>query len=248
MKEYISRLRAGCKTYVFISWWVMRILMLAAFIASFFEEKPDMSAQIHIAVCFIASFFWEMTQATSAKSLFRVIPSSIHTVANVGFFLSAVLGVYFNFYYTVRFFDPLLQGFFGFISVLYGYEIAYALVKRDRFSATKAMVFFVAFGISFICFNAWELGEFFSDQLMGHLTGQAGNAQFWSQALAEGTAIEKSLIDPLVDEREPLMGLMLDVFVHSLSSFIALIFINIFPYRLRGKYKYDIEYGNNIVE
>lgn len=248
MKDYISRLNSGCKGYVFVFWWVMRIAVTACFISSFFTGKIDFSGQLHMAVCLGATFFWEMAQATPKKSLFRFIPSSIHTFMNIGLFLSAVLGIYFDFYCTVRLFDPLLQGFFGFISVLYGYEIAYAMVKRDRFSATKAMVFFVAFGVGFILFNVWELSEFFFDQLMGYLTGKPGNSQFWSQALAEGTARAESLIDPLVAEREPIISLMVDVFVHSVSSFIALIFINIYPYRLRGKYKYDIEYNNNNVE
>ena len=107
------------------------------------------------------------------------------------------------------------------------------------------MVYYVAFGVAFMWFNAWELGEFFTDQLIGHLTGTVGNSQFWSQVIADGTARANSIIPALVTEREPLMDIMCDVIVHSVSAFAGLIFINVCPYRLRGKYKYDIEYGNN---
>ncbi len=248
MKEYISRLKGGCKAPVFILWWVLRVLMLAAFVLSLFSENCTLTGQIHIALCFVGSFLWELSLAMPEKSLFRFMPPSIHTVINAGLTVSAVLGVYFNMYYTVRFFDPILQAYFSFISVLYGYEIANAFVKKEHFAATKAMVYFVAFGVSFICFNAWELGEFFADQLVGHLTGQVGNAQFWSELLSEGTSRADTIFPPLVPERAPLMDIMADIVIHSASAFAALIFVNLCPYRLRGKYKYDTDYGNNLVK
>lgn len=247
MKEYISRMKSGCKMPIYISWWIMRALMLVAFVMNFKGENVIVTGQIHIAVCFLASFLWELSLSMPKKSLFRLIPSSIHTVINIGLTISAVLGVWLDMYYGFILFDPLIQAFFGFVSVLYGYEIAYAMVKKEHFAATKAMIFYAAFGVSFILFNIWELGEFFSDQLIGHISGQPGNAQFWSVALAEGTAREGGVIPALVEERVPLMDIMLDVIVHFISSFAALVFINVYPYRLRGKYKYDAEYGNNVV-
>ena len=107
------------------------------------------------------------------------------------------------------------------------------------------MIFYAAFGVSFIFFNACELGEFLCDQLIGLATGDVGNAQFWSVALAEGTGREVSIIDAINPERIPLMDIMADIIIHSASAFLALIFINVFPYRLRGRFKYDIDYGNN---
>ena len=247
MKQYISRLKGGCKTPVHILWWLLRAAMLVCFVTSIVSGSFTLTAQIHIAVCILGSFMWEFSLAMPEKSFLRFMPSSIHTAINIGLFVSAVLGVYFNMYYTNRLFDSVLQVFFSFISVLYGYEIAYTFIKKKHFAATKAMVYYIAFGVGFICFNAWELGEFFFDQLLGHLTGQVGNAQFWSVALAEGTARAKSLFPPLVSDRQPLMDIMADVVIHSVSAFAALIFINLRPYRLRGKYKYDTEYGNNHV-
>ncbi len=246
MKQYISRLKSGCKTPVYILWWVLRLCMLAAFGASLASDAFTLTSRLHIAFCFVGSFMWELSLAMPKKSLFRLLPSSIHTVINIGLAVSAVFGVFFNLYYSFRFFDPLMQAFFSFVAVLYGYEIAYAMIKREHFAATKAMVYYVAFGIGFICFNAWELGEFFCDQLAGHLTGQVGNAQFWSVALAEGTDRAKSIFPPLVSARQPLMDIMADIVIHTVSAFAALIFINLRPYRLRGKYKYDAEYGNNL--
>lgn len=247
MKEYISRLKKECGKHTFILWWVLRLLMLFSFVASLLDETATPTCQIHTAICFVGSFLWELSMAMPRKSLFRLLPASIHTAINVGLAVSSFAGIYFELYYASRFFDPLMHAYFSFVAVLYGYEIAYAMIKKEHFAATKAMVYYVAFGISFILFNIWELGEFFSDQLLGHLTGEVGNAQFWSVSMAEGTARAKSLIPPLVSERQPLMDLMGDVLIHTFSSFAALIFVNLRPYRLRGKYKYDAEYGNNLV-
>lgn len=247
MKDYIFRLKQGCKTGTFVLWWMFRALILFAFVSGFSGDSFTVTGQIHIAVCFIASFWWELSLAMGSKSLFRLMPSSIHTIINAGLTVSAFCGVYLNMYYTFRCFDPVMQAFFSFVSVLYGYEIAYAIIRRDRFSATKAMAFFVAFGISFLSFNIWELGEFFTDQLVGHLTGEVGNAQFWSVMLSEGTARAESVIPSLVDARAPLMDIMCDVIVHSVSAFAALIFINLYPYRLRGRFSYETDYANNLV-
>lgn len=245
MKEYISRLKKGCKLHTFIYWTLLRALMLVVFVSTVMSGKASLTALVHIAVCFFASFLWELSQAMPKKSFLRFMPSSIHTALNTGLFISSFFGVYLDWYYDIRFFDPVMTAVFAFWSVLYGYEIGYALVKKYHFSATKAMVFYAAFGVSFILFNVCELGEFFCDQIIGLATGEAGNAQFWSVALAEGTGREESIINAINPERIPLMDIMADIIIHSCSAFLALIFINVFPYRLRGRFKYDIDYGNN---
>lgn len=253
MKEYISRLKDGCKLHTFIYWSLLRALMLYALFHCATGDSfaaGDITAVtglIHIAVCFIASFLWELSQAMPEKSILRLLPVSIHTALNTGLAVSSFCGIMLNRYYEVRLFDPLLTAFFGVWSVLYGYEIAYAVVKRKHFAATKAMVFFAAFGVSFIFLNVCELGEFISDQLLGLATGQVGNAQFWSAALAENTARAESVIPAIDSARYPLMDTMADIVIHTVSAFCALIFINVCPYRLRGRFRYDIDYDNNYV-
>ncbi len=247
MKEYISRLKDGCKLHTFIYWSVLRLLMLCAFFGYLFADGASdkdavrITGVIHILVCFIGSFFWEFSRAMPEKSILRFVPASIHTALNTGLFVSSFFGILMNAYYKTEVFDPLITAFFAVWSVLYGYEIGYAYVKKYHFAATKAMVFFAAFGVSYIFFNVCELGEFFSDQIIGKLTGEPGNAQFWSVALGG----EETFINAINPERIPLMSIMQDILIHTAGSFAALIFINIFPYRLRGKYKYDIDYGNN---
>ena len=245
MKEYIFRLKKGCKLHTFIYWTLLRVMMLVAFVGTVVSGEASATALVHTAVCFLASFLWELSQAMPKKSLLRFMPSSIHTALNTELFISAFFGVYLNWYYEVKLFDPVMTAAFAFWAVLYGYEIGYALVKKYHFSATKAMIYYAAFGVGFLLFNACELGEFLCDQIIGLASGAPGNAQFWSVALAEGTGREGSLIDAINPERIPLMDIMADIIIHSCSAFAALIFINLFPYRLRGRFKYDIDFGNN---
>ena len=253
MKEYVSRLKNGCKLNTFMYWSLLRAMMLYAFFSYLFADSiidgdvTVITGVIHIAVCFVASFLWELSQLMPKKSVFRLLPTSIYTLLNIGLTLSSVCGVLFGGYYEIRLFDPLLTAFFGVWSVLYGYEIAYAIVKKYHIAATKAMVFFAAFGISFIFLNVYELGEFISDQLLGLAAGTVGNAQFWSAALAENTGRAQSIIPAIDSARYPLMDIMADIVIHTVSAFAALIFINICPYRLRGSFKYDIDYDNNYV-
>jgi len=252
MKEYISRLKGGCKLHTFLYWSLLRVLMLYALFSYSFTDRIAQGSTaatgiIHIALCFFGSFLWEFSQAMPKKSIFRLLPVSVHTALNTGLALSSFCGVFLNAYYELRLFDPLLTAFFGVWSVLYGYEIAYAVVKKYRFAATKAMVFFAAFGVSFIFLNIYELGEFVSDQLLGLVTGTAGNAQFWSAELA-GEVRAESFIPAIDSARYPLMDIMGDILIHTAGAVAGLICINVFPYRLRGKYRYDIDYDNNYVK
>lgn len=254
MKEYSSRLKQGCKLHTFLYWSLLRVLMLYAFFGYLFgfrilhEDVTVVTGLIHIIVCFFASFLWEFSQAMPKGSLLRLLPTSIYTALNTGLFVSSFFGIFLNGYYEIKLFDPVVTAFFGVWSVLYGYEIAYGVVKRDHFAATKAMVFFAAFGVSFIFLTVCELGEFVSDQLLGLATGTVGNAQFWSAALSENMGRAEPVIPAIDSARYPLMDIMADIVIHTVSAFAALIFINICPYRLRGRLRYDIDYDNNYVK
>lgn len=241
MKKYLKRLSDGCPLPVFILWWLMRLAMGWALAGSLTADSFNLQNTIHISVCLVASFFWELSLVTGKKSIFSLMPSSIYTFINCGLFLSAFLGVYLNFYYDVRFFDPALQLYFGAVMVFYGFELACAVVKRDRYTATKAMLFFVAFGVFFISLNLWELSEFASDQLLGFFTGDPGNAQFWSTQLSQETARVDVALPAIDAARAPIMDTMNDIIISSIGAFAALIFINIYPYRLKGKYRYNLE-------
>ena len=241
MKNYIQRLTKACHPAAFILWWLLRIAVLYALISNIAGNSTDVSAVIQYAFTFVAMFIWEICMAMPEKSFMRLMPASLQVFSTLLLFSAAFLGEYLNLYQSVLWLDELLQFIFGGFSVFVGYEIACALTIRDKYSCTKAMQFWVAFGIGFMAMNGLELFEFFLDQVEGIVTGAPGNAQYWFSEIG-GTAPEKTLIDYIDPTRWAIMDTMTDIILNSVSAFLALLIINLFPYRLRGKYRYDMEF------
>ena len=68
MKEYIGRIRSSCKTWELIYWWILRGLMIYAFIAGFFRVPFDISDPLQVGANFIAMFAWELFMLFPEKS------------------------------------------------------------------------------------------------------------------------------------------------------------------------------------
>ncbi len=242
MKNYLYRIKVGCKPTTFAFWWLFRLLMIYAFVASFFKEPFDITVPVWTAIGFVCTFFWEISMASNENSFLRFLPSSIQTFAILGIFASSFLGRFLNLNYSTSWFDPLLQFLFGAGAVFFGWEIACAIIKKEKRSATKAMQFYVAFGIAFFAIQVLELFEFSIDQILGNLTGTVTDTQHWSFALAQGTARENPLLDPISPDRWPIMDTMIDMTLSTISAFIALLIVNVTKYRLKGKFKYDLDF------
>ena len=243
MKEYIKRLTAKPSVVSIAWWWILRIITAVFFVKSI-VEGADASVPIQMGLSLAAMFGWEICMAAPEKSFMRLVSPVYQNISSALLCITAVGGKYFGIYATVPYIEMVLQFIFGGFMVFVGYEIACTLSIRDKYSCTKAMHFWVAFGIAFIAMNALELFEFTFDQLTGFFTGTPGNAQNWSAALAEGTVRENSFLPAIDSGRWPIMGLMADIVLGTVSAFIALLVINLRPYRLRGKFKYDMDFGD----
>lgn len=243
MKDYIKRLTARPSKASLVLWWVLRIITAYYFVLSI-KQGLHISVPVQLGMSLAAMFGWEICMAAPEKSFLRIISPVYQNVSVVLLFVTAVFGKYLDVYYRVPYIEVVLQFIFGGFAVFVGYEIACALSIRDKYSCTKAMHFWVAFGIGFIAMNALELFEFSFDQLLGLFTGIPGNAQNWSSALAEGTVRQQSLMAAYDMGRWPVMDLMADIILSTVSAFIALLVINLWPYRLRGRFKYDMDFGD----
>lgn len=243
MKDYLKRLTARPSKASVAWWWILRIITAYYFIMSL-KEGLHISVPIQLGMSLAAMFGWEICQAAPKKSFLRIISPVYQNISATLLFITAVFGKYLDVYYRVPYLETVLPFIFGGFTVFVGYEIACALSIRDKYSCTKAMHFWVAFGIGFIAINALELFEFAFDQFLGLFTGIPGNSQNWSAALAEGTVRQQSFIPSLDPGRWPLMDIMADIILGTASAFIALLIINLRPYRLRGKYKYDMDFGD----
>ncbi len=259
MKEYIRRLKDGCPKPVFALWALMRLSMICTFALSI-AGGYHFTVPVLIALSFLCTFLWEIGMAVPKKSFLHFIPHSVQTGTVLWLTAFAVGGVYFNLNYSTVWFDPIMQIVFSAGMVFIGYEIAWAILRKQKSSATKAMMYFVAFGIFFIALNLVELFEFTFDQISGTLSGTPTDLQHWSLAAAEGFASEKSLIDPVDADRWPLMSTMADIVLGTVSAFVALFVINVYPYRQKGPFRYNLDFeavtvaaplekdGNNLKE
>ena len=238
MKDYIQRLKSGCTKGQLVLWWIYRLLMIYALISTLLKNPSDIALTVRLVAGLAGMFLWEIFMAAKEKSFVRYIPSFLQTGFIIcifaDFFAGEFLGLYDSIYWLVY----AVQFVFGAVSIFFGYEIACAVIKRDKYYATKAMAFFVAFGLFYIWLNAIELSEFFLDQIIGVITGNPGDAQGWMSKVSE-----KVLIDPIDPTRFALMGIMTEIIVSTVGAFVGLLIVNIFPYRHRGKYKYDFDFS-----
>ncbi len=242
MKDYVEKIKNNCPAHRLIFWWIMRICLLGGLGMSIAGEKNAPAEAVLLALSFGFSFFPEI-MLLSKKSFFRFIPSFVHSLCLslvvAGVFGGYALGLADRFFWW----DWAIHFICGGALVFVGYEYACAIAKRDRHGITKAMAFFVAFGLFFAVISLWELGEFFIDQLCGAFTGTVGNLQGWSFEAVRGTAAERNFFEPIVEGRWPLMNTMSDIVLDTIGAFTALLIVNIFPYRHRGKFSYDLSFG-----
>ncbi len=243
MKNYIERLSQSCPKAVYALWWVLRILTLYAFAENIISDNADITFAIRSLVGFVCMFLWEFFMAMPEKSFVRKLPSFLQTIITVSIFISVFVGHYLGLYSSVAVSQMVSQFLFGVVSVFICYEIACAFIKKEKYYATKAMAFFAAFGLFFISLNLVELSEFFIDQLVGVITGEPSNSQHWSYELAKDDGAVFQFIPAVSNGRIALMGIMNDIILSTAGAFSGLIVVNIFPYRHKGKYKYNFDFG-----
>lgn len=242
MQDYIKRLKDGCPKRRFVFWWIFRALMIYAFVAGFFKKPFDITDPLQVFANFLCMFVWEVFMMFPEKSTFRHVPSSVQSFLIVGVFAASFGGKFMNFYYDLRWWDSALHLIGGAACVFAGYELACALMKREKTAASVTMVLFAAVGFSFIGSTLWELFEFSFDQVAGMMSGYPGDAQHWSLELALNTPKELTLFNPIVAERWPIMDTMGDMVLNTVGAALAYIFLKFVPYRHKGKHKFDFDF------
>lgn len=248
MKTYFKRLSDACPKRRFVFWWIFRLLMIYAFVAGFFKEPFDITDPLQVGANFLCMFLWEIFMLFPAKSVFRYIPSGVQTALIIGIFAASFGGKFLNLYYDFRWWDVILHFIGGAACVFFGYEIACALLKRDKRSAPLSLVLLAAVGFSFLGATGWELFEFGFDQIAGMMGGYPGDAQHWSLELALGTPKQLTLFDPIVAERWPIMDTMADIVLNTVGAVVSFVFLKIYPYRHKGKHKFDLDFEKEIAD
>lgn len=256
MKNYFKRLREGCSIPTLIFWWIFRILMIYAFIAGFFKEDFDITDPLQVGANLLCMFLWEVFMLFPEKSTFRHVTSGFQTLFIPGVFAASFGGKFLNLYYESRFLDTFLHGWGGFLCVFFGYELACALLKKEKKTAPISLILFAAVGFSFIGSTLWEVFEFSFDQF-SCVTGGIGDSQHWCLELAEGTPKIATLFDPVYDgikqvtlpdgsiitpcNRWPIMDIMGDMVLNVIGAALGYLVLLVYPYRHKGKKNINLE-------
>lgn len=240
MKNYLKRLSDGCPKWRFVIWWIIRASLIFAFIKGFFPpdgKEFDITDPLQVGANFLCTFVWEIFMLFPEKSLLRHVPSSVQTFLMVGIWAGSFGGKFLNLYYDFRWWDVILHFVGGAACVFFGYEIACAILKSRKATAPISLVLLASVGFSFLAATGWELFEFTFDQVAGVIGGYPGDAQHWSLELAQGTPKALTLFDPIKPERWPLMDTMADIVLNTVGAVVSYIFLRIYPYRHKGRFK-----------
>ena len=240
MKNYLKRLSDGCPKWRFVIWWIIRASLIFAFIKGFFPpdgKEFDITDPLQVGANFLCTFVWEIFMLFPEKSLLRHVPSSVQTFLMVGIWAGSFGGKFLNLYYDFRWWDVILHFVGGAACVFFGYEIACAILKSRKATAPISLVLLASVGFSFLAATGWALFEFTFDQVAGVIGGYPGDAQHWSLELAQGTPKALTLFDPIKPERWPLMDTMADIVLNTVGAVASYIFLRIYPYRHKGRFK-----------
>ncbi len=242
VKNYFSRVLAGCTKWQLVYWWILRGLMIFAFIDTLVNGKEYNGSNpvIQIFANFVGMFAYEIVQLFPENNRFRLFSSSFQNITALGFLLGSFGGAYLNLYYLLPGYDKALHALGTAEAVYIGYEYISATQLKLKKTCPHQIATLGALGFGFILSSAWELFEFTYDQVAG------GDAQHWnydlavSSAPANGDPSKVFHLIPLTPEmlemgRFALMDTMEDIILNFIGGLIMYAILCAFPYRHRGK-------------
>ncbi len=241
LKGYFKRVLGMTTKPMLIYWWILRLLMVWAFIDTTFLRGSTYQASnppIQIIANLVGMFAFEIIQLFPENSRLRYFSPSFQYITATGFFLGSFGGAYCNLYYSLPMYDKILHATGTAEGVYIGYEYLSATQLKLKKTTPHQIVNLWALGFGFILASAWELFEFIYDQFFG------GDAQHWNLKAALDTVggdIQRIFqMIPIKDmdlfaKRFPLMDTMADIIMNFLGGVTMFVILRFVPYRHRGK-------------
>ena len=247
-KDYFSRIFSQVKKSELIYWWILRALMVYAFIDTVIHGKDYSGSNppIQILANLVGMFAYEIIQFFPKSSKLRLLSPRFQNITLLGFFLGSFGGAYLNLYYALPMYDKILHATGTAEAVYIGYEYVCATQLKLKKTCPHQIATFGALGFGFVMSSAWEAFEFIYDQFFG------GDAQHWNlqNAIDEAGSIEKIFqMIPIKDlevfaVRFPLMDTMADILMNFVGAFIMYAVLRFFPYRHRGENNINTQIEN----
>ncbi len=245
LKDCFNRIITSVNKKELIYWWILRGLMIFAFIDTLGGGKflhaigitaayEGSNPPIQIFANFVGMFAYEIIQFFPKKNRLRFFSPRFQNITALGFFLGSFGGAYLQFYYLVPAYDKILHAFGTAEAVYIGYEYVCATQLKLKKTCPAQIATLCSLGFGFILASAWELFEFVYDQFFG------GDAQHWNYLNALDTAGGDpnniyQMIPMLHESRFALMDTMGDIVLNFVGAFILYVFLCVYPYRHRGK-------------
>lgn len=150
----------------YISWWVVRALLLIAVITA-----PDQNRMLTDLVNMLAAYALPLLRLlASEKSFISKIDFRCQHLINFMEFAAIFLGHCLNVYELVPKYDRLLHAISGPVAVVVGYYLfkAYELKEGDgKYRIKPGAATFASFSFSFVIIVFWEITEFLGDYFFG---------------------------------------------------------------------------------
>lgn len=238
-QDYFKRIFSEVKKSELIYWWILRALMIYAFIDTVKNGKDYSGSNppAQILANLVGMFAYEIIQFFPKNCKLRLLSPRFQNITLLGFFLGSFGGAYLNLYYSLPMYDKILHATGTAEAVYIGYEYVCATQLKFNKTCPHQIASFASLGFGFIMSSAWELFEFVYDQFFG------GDAQHWNlqNAINESGSIDKIFqMFPIKDmeifaQRFPLMDTMADIVMNFVGGFIMYAVLRFYPYRHRGK-------------
>ena len=248
-KNYFKRIMSSVSKAELVYWWILRLLMVFAFIDTLGGGKflnligihadyKGSNPPIQILANLVGMFAYEIIQLFPERNRFRFFSPRFQNITALGFFLGSFGGAYLQFYYLVPAYDKILHAFGTAEAVYIGYEYVCATQLKLKKTCPAQIATLCALGFGFVLASGWELFEFTYDQFFG------GDAQHWNFKNAldtvGGDPTKIFQLFPIKDmqlfeQRFPLMDTMGDIVLNFIGAFILFAILCIFPYRHKGK-------------
>ena len=188
LNSEIQSLKSSVGKLEYLSWWLLRIMMIVAIFVKYKELGPEFSMTVLNLVlntlsCFAITL---MRLILIPKKYISRIPYRCQTWLNILVFFASFLGHAFNFIHDAMSWDKLMHLLTGLLFVFIGNELVNVFIRPDD-KMSPLLRTFTAFGFSNIAIVAWEIFEFFVDYYWPQSNNQAYNVtperDPWFQAI-----------------------------------------------------------------
>lgn len=223
----LERLKEEIRLPEYILWWVMRAMMVYAFIMTKHSGRPQMvwiMIGANLAVTFVISLF---SLIFPKKLFFGRIPFRVQTYIDIFVIAGSFFGHYINIYRYEGVYDKALHVVSGFLTVFIGYELMKALLPKKELP--KFWGAFGGFSFSFLVMILWEVFEFFSDFILGNANNQGYMQSFCNEVYTDGYFFFKIFGRGNGGaEQLPVLDTMIDIIAAVVGAVIALVIFLIF--------------------